>query len=400
MGIQQGYGSGVIASTAQPPALVSPVAHQVSYGLIRGVAAPGSKRVVVRVDGHVRGREKLVRRAFVVDLDLPLGVHTIRVETSDGKGHVAVTTVSDVYGLPRVARPRLRSARLDPALEATVRRLARGFGSSSGIYVQSLTTGKGAAWNAQAQFPAASSLKLAIAVTALAELDGTPKRGSTADGLLRTMLVYSDNGSANRLETLFGGSTSGGSALVNAMMRSIGLEHTEMYGGYTLDSATSRFRELASGGIPLTVVDQSWWGRGKRTTAYDLAQLTRSIWLASGGLGPLREGEAWIFAGRRSLSPARPRRCTGHGKARSAVWSPLGRQGLPQGGLDLERPPRQRSHRVARRGFRRRGDDLPLARCGHLVGRARRARRRCCERPVRQLPIAPPRRPSRSRYSF
>jgi beta-lactamase class A len=289
MGIQQGYGSGVIASTAQPPALVSPVAHQVSYGLIRGVAAPGSKRVVVRVDGHVRGREKLVRRAFVVDLDLPLGVHTIRVETFDRRGRAGVTTVSDVYGLPRVARPRLRGPRLDSALEVTVRRLARGYGSSSGIYVQSLTTGHGAAWNAQAQFPAASSLKLAIAVTALAELDGTPKRGSTADGLLRTMLVYSDNGSANRLETLFGGSTSGGSALVNAMMRSLGLEHTEMYGGYTLDSSTSRFRELASGGIPLTVVDQSWWGRGKRTTAYDLAQLTRSVWLASGGLGPLRK---------------------------------------------------------------------------------------------------------------
>jgi beta-lactamase class A len=245
--------------------------------------------VVVRVDGRVRGREKLVRRAFIVDLDLPLGVHTIRVETYGGKGRVGVTTVRDVYGLPRIARPRLRGSRLDSALEATVKRLARGYGSSSGIYVQSLTTGKGAAWNAQAQFPAASSLKLAIAVTALAELEGTPKRGSTADELLRTMLVYSDNGSANRLETLFGGSTSGGSALVNAMMRSIGLVHTEMYGGYTLDSATSRFSQLASGGIPLTVVDQSWWGRGKRTTAYDLAQLARSIWLASGGLGPLRE---------------------------------------------------------------------------------------------------------------
>lgn len=288
MGTQQGYGSGVIASTAQPPALVSPVAHQVSYGLVRGVAAPGAKRLIVRVDGRVWRREKLRGRAFVVDLELPFGAHRIRVETVSAKGRVTGRTVSDVYGLPRAARPRLRGARLDPVLEATVRRLARRFGPSSGIYVQNLVTGRGAAWNAQAEFPAASALKLGIATTVLAHVDGQPRRGSTVDGLLRTMLIYSDNESANRLETLIGGSTSGGSALVNALMRSIGLEHTEMYGGYVLESMGGHFRRLATGGLPLTVVEQPWWGRGKRTTAYDLAQLARAIWLASGGLGPFR----------------------------------------------------------------------------------------------------------------
>ena len=82
------------------------------------------------------------------------------------------------------------------------------------------------------------------------------------------MLVLSDNASANGLETLFGGSTSGGSALVNATMRSIGLERTEMYGGYVVGTSLEAPRGLAARrGIPLTVVDQPSWGIGKPTTA-------------------------------------------------------------------------------------------------------------------------------------
>jgi hypothetical protein len=100
------------------------------------------------------------------------------------------------------------------------------------------------------------------------------------------MLVYSDNAAANSAERYYGGSTSGGSAIVNAMMRSLGLVDTEMYGGYELD-ALEPSRGLA-GGIPLQVDSQPSWGIGKRTTAYDLGSLLRSVWLASGGRGPLR----------------------------------------------------------------------------------------------------------------
>ena len=63
------------------------------------------------------------------------------------------------------------------------------------------------------------------------------------------MLTLSDNASANALETWIGGSTSGGSALVNATMRSIGLRDTEMYGGYVLGTSlrpTGRSRRRGS----------------------------------------------------------------------------------------------------------------------------------------------------------
>jgi hypothetical protein len=283
----------VIVSTPPPPlpppVVARPAPYQVSYGLVSGVAPVGARRIVVRVDGKVAGSLLLQRRAFVVDLDLPVGERVVRVEALGPGRRASTQTVRHVFALPRAARPRFRLARLDDALQRDVVELATSFGRTSGIYVQSLTSGTGAAWNARATFPAASTLKLAIAVTALSRLDGPPAPGSSVDGLFRAMLLASDNAAANGLEAVIGGSTSGGSALVNAAMRAIGLERTEMYGGYVVGTSLEPAREIATRriGIPLTVVDQPSWGLGKQTTAYDLARLVRAVWLASGGLGPI-----------------------------------------------------------------------------------------------------------------
>lgn len=296
----EGYGSPMASAAAlppPPPVVVQPAARQAWYGIVRGTAAAGARRVVVRVDGRVVRSLALRGRAFTIDLDLPVGRRVVRVETVDGEGRRAGMTVRDVLSLPRAARPRHRVARLDPILQDDISVLAHRFGRSSGIYVQSLTSGAGAAWNARAEFPAASTLKLAIAVTALARIDGHPSAGSLLDSLIVRALTLSDNASANALETVFGGSTSGGSAIVNATMRSIGLEATEMYGGYVLGTSLAQPRGLTSRGIPLAVADQPGWGTGKRSTAVDLARLLRAVWLASGGLGPLRSAQPGLSPG-------------------------------------------------------------------------------------------------------
>lgn len=275
-----------------------PAPYQVSYGLVSGVAPAGARRIVVRVDGKVAGSVRLQGRAFVVDLDLPVGERSVRVQALGPGRRASASTVRHVFALPRASRPRFRRAGLDDALQREVTDLAASFGRTSGIYVQSLTSGTGAAWNARATFPAASTLKLAIAVTALARLDGPPAPGSPVDRLFRAMLLLSDNAAANGLETVIGGSTSGGSALVNAAMRAIGLERTEMYGGYVVGTSLEPVRVLAArrNGIPLTIVDQPSWGIGKTTTAYDLARLVRAVWLASGGLGPISAARLGVSA--------------------------------------------------------------------------------------------------------
>ncbi len=282
----------MITASPPPPAIEQPAPYQVSYGVITGTAARGSKRLIVRVGSRTLADRPLRQRRFHVRVSLPAADTAVRVVTVDRAGRRSRATVPHVFGVPPTAAPGIRTGREDKRLARELDRLARGFGPTSGIYVQNLVTGAGAAWNARATFPAASTLKLAIAVTALARAEGPPPGvGSTLDRLLRTMLIRSDDAAANETERYFGGSELGGSALVNSMMRSIGLVDSEMYGGY-LD----RVRRLPPlGHLPLRYRSRSKasraWGRGKKTTAYDLARLLRAVWLASGGRGPLRAAQ-------------------------------------------------------------------------------------------------------------
>lgn len=277
-----------------PPVIERPAANQISYGIVEGRAARGARRVIVRIDGRIARKLRLTERAFRVDVDLPPRDVRIRVETVDAQGRRAGSTVAHVFGLPRSARPRTRLLRADPGLQAETRRLAIRFPGTAAVYVENLGTGAAAAWNARATFPAASTLKLAIAVTVLSRVDGPPRAGSAVDVLLRRMLDVSDNASANRLLVSMGGSTSAGGHIVDRAMRAIGLERTVMYGGYVLGTSLDPPREIASRGVPVSIVEQPDWGIGKATTAADLALLHRSVWLASGGLGPLARSRSGV----------------------------------------------------------------------------------------------------------
>ncbi len=284
----------MISAPPPPPAIEQPASSQVSFGVVSGTAAAGTKRVIVRVGSRVLADRPLRARHFQLRIALPTGESTVQVVTVSAAGHRSTATVPHVIGAA-AALPRPHAPRNDPLLAREVHKLTRSFGGTSAVYVENLSTGAGASWNARATFPAASSLKLAIAVTALARTEGTPSSGSTLDRLLRQMLTYSDNAAANATERYFGGSTSGGSALVNSLLRSIGLVDTEMYGGYTLDSVGASQRSLA-GTIPLRVASQPSWGYGKKTSAYDLAALLRAVWVAGGGKGPLRAAQPGFTA--------------------------------------------------------------------------------------------------------
>ncbi len=271
----------MIVTPALPqPTIEQPAPHQVSYGLVTGRAPRGTTRIVVHANGKLLAARLLHGRRFSLRVALPVGDVDLRVTTIAKNGARSSAHVHDVMGLPAGTRPRVVASRQDVVLARRVGRLARGFGGTSGVYVQSLTGGGGAAWNARATFPGASILKLAIATTVLAQHSGIPPPGSQVHSLLVSMLRYSDNASANALEVWLAGSTSAGSSRVNAVMRSIGMRDSEMYGGYELRTLSSR--------IPLRVDQQPAYPYGKHTTAWDMASLLRAIWLASGGLGPLR----------------------------------------------------------------------------------------------------------------
>lgn len=239
--------------------------------------------MLVTVGGRVLASKPLRGRRFSVRVDLPVGDLALRVTTIGADGRRSSAVVRDVFGLPATARPRPVSERNDPTLATALQRLVRERGGISACYVQSLTSGAGAAWNAGARFPAASTLKLAIAVAVLAAHPGVPSAGSAVGGLLRELITVSDDRAANALLVWLAGSTSAGGRRVDALMRSIGLDDSLMYGGYET--------RALSGRIPVRVERRPELGPGKYTTAADLAGLWRALWLASGGRGPLRRAQ-------------------------------------------------------------------------------------------------------------
>jgi beta-lactamase class A len=273
-----------------PPAIEQPAPYQVSYGLVTGRAAAGTRWLVVSARGRVLATKPLRGRRFAVSVRLPRGDLTLRVTTVARDGRKSSTSVGRVYGLPLAARPRFVRGRNDPRLSRRLRAQASGPRGSSAFYVQNLTTGRGAAWNAKARFPAASTLKLAIAAAVLQRHTGIPSRRSYVGTTLRKMIIPSDDEAANLLEIWLAGSTSAGSARVNALMSSIGMTDSIMYGGYIVQP-----RSL-SGPIPVRVDQQPAFGVGKYTSAADMARLHRAIWLASGNRGPLRREQPGFTA--------------------------------------------------------------------------------------------------------
>jgi beta-lactamase class A len=237
--------------------------------------------LVVRAGGRTVATRHLRGRRFDFRVPLPRRDVTVSVTATTLAGRRSRARVPHVFGLPEAARPRGAVPHLDGRLAQRVVPIVRSFPGSSGVYVRDLTTGAGAAWNARARFPAGSTLKLAIAVEALRTLPSTPLRGSYADRLLRGAIVASDNVAANSLEVLFGGSTSGGSHRVNSLMRSLGLVDSEMYGGY-IPGTLARRRP-----IPMRIDERPYYGVGKSTTAFDLAQLFAYIHLAAERKGRL-----------------------------------------------------------------------------------------------------------------
>jgi hypothetical protein len=255
-----------------PPVVIAPAPYEVSFGRIAGRSPRGTRTILVAIDGRPAAKRSVGSRSFDFKLELPRRQLRLTITAVDGQGQRASTTIDPVVGLPGTAAPRGPPRRLvgDPRLGGALRERARGFGGTCAIYVQDLRTGAGATWNARTPFPAASTLKVGIAIEVLRVVRGKPGTETRVGRLLRSMLIPSDDRSANELLIWAGGSTSAGAARVNAIFRALGLEDTDMYGGY-----------IVQGSSPTFV--------GKRTTAWDFARLLRSIHLAAAGRGPLAD---------------------------------------------------------------------------------------------------------------
>jgi hypothetical protein len=265
-----------------PPAIVAPAPRQVSFGLVEGRVNAGTVRIGVFVDDAEVANRWTPQGRFRLRVTLPTHDVTVKVVAYGPGGRSAATTVSSVFGFPPAAVPTATRARLDLVLQRRLRTRSSAFPGITAFYVQNLRTGAGAARNARARFPAASTVKLGIAIEVMRTLSRLPAQGTEVDQLLRSMLQVSSNRAANALLVWLSGSTGAGAARVNATLRQAGITDTELFGGYVVGTGLAAGRP-----IPLNVVASPSFGIGKYTTAWDMARMFKYVHLATAGRGPL-----------------------------------------------------------------------------------------------------------------
>jgi hypothetical protein len=272
---------GVIALT-----LTAPLAYEANPGIVRGVAPPGTTRLRVLADGHSVRVLRLTsgRRAFLVGpIGLPPRDLTLTVEALAGERVLASAEVDHVFGLPAAAAKVAPPRSIDGAVQHSVAGLPAQTGVTSAAWIRDLATGRTAAYNAGAHFPAASTVKLGILLGVLARDDADPLRSSSWS-LERSLVLNSSNLAANALLP-----RAGGAAAVDTLVDALGATGTFTCCGYLLEPgessrSTQRARRLPL--PPTTIVDQPTFPCCKYTTAHDLGTLLVSLMLASTGHGP------------------------------------------------------------------------------------------------------------------
>jgi len=260
------------ALVAPPPPsaqvhVVSPRPFEVWDGHLRGHVPAGTPAVTVRAG----------RRSWQVPVaaDGSFDRLLTRVPLGDQRLTVDGRRVGPVFGLPSGSLRPLPSPRPD-------RRLSREYAGAAARatpYVSAYTRGPdgtAGAYNAGAEFEAASTLKLPIMLVALSKNHGELADSSYWDPMVR-VTSYSDNDAANELLEQTGGSDEGGAAEMVELMRSLNLNHTFMAGGYL----------TGGGGSPLFGVVDPPPSAYKHTTAGDMGTLAAMVVAAAAGRGPL-----------------------------------------------------------------------------------------------------------------
>lgn len=267
----------MIAHAAPPPPPVLSV-PAVSFGRIAVRLGAGVRRVEVQADGRITARLAVPAGPRRISVPVSPGVAPVRVRAI-GPGGARWSATARVRALPASARrPGRVPGFVDGRLQADVDRLTSRIGAISGVYVQHLITGCGASVNADAQFPAASTLKAAILVDAV-------RRGRQRElsRLLDRMVLDSDDVAANRvLAALGGGSGERGAAGVTDTLHALGLARSLVRRPYIIEDARRA--------LPVTTTASPTLFTNFIATPFDLARLMTAIHrgaIGRGGIGRL-----------------------------------------------------------------------------------------------------------------
>lgn len=267
---------------AVPPVpVVAPA--PVLFGHVTVRVGAGTRMIVPVLDGRARRAVRVRPGPRRVSLSLPAGRWNLAVRAVGRRG-ARSSAARVVWVLPASATATIRSGRGDRVLQRRLHGLSAGAGFVNGIYVRNLATGCGAAVNAGAPFPAASTLKAAIL------LDAVRRRTGASPALLDRMVIDSDDLASNALLGVEGGGDAmSGAARVTETMHLAGMPNSLVRRPYIIDKER----------IPVTVTARPELYTNYISTPYELAVLMIALHRGALGKGPVR---------RMGVSPAVARR--------------------------------------------------------------------------------------------
>jgi beta-lactamase class A len=192
----------------------------------------------------------------------------------DAAGEVLATRrTANAYLLPASGLQAMPGSQRSPALTRALARVAARHGGVTGIWVQRLWDGRAAGWNADAEFPAASTVKLPLAVGAIMRMGKEPWTHPSWPDVVAA-LRYSDNEAADHLVSQLGsGCATTADAAAAEGLRRLGAHHSTFTGCYAAEELQPR---LPAGGVAQT---PSWSNR--HTTARDLGRMLYALQAAA-----------------------------------------------------------------------------------------------------------------------
>ena len=260
-------------------ALVTPLDGEASFGEVVARAPAGARDAVLVVGGRWTGRTRVEDGEARFVLKGRVGPQAVTVRFVVGGRPLDAVTARRVWLLPRSGAVARAATVRDEALSARLAALGRAFPGWSGVYVQDLSTGSFASWNADASFLAASTVKLGVMIEALRRYGPFPERSSVW-GDISAMVTLSSNEAANRLFLRLGnGSERAGADLLLARFREIGAVSTTFPGTYRLSQARTAARAARALDAPAPPPILTW----RRSTPRDLGRILRAVHAAALG---------------------------------------------------------------------------------------------------------------------
>ena len=248
------------------PIPIRPVPGEAFFGEVVATGPASATQATVSSRGTTRQVPVAggMARAEVSGSTGPRGATVVMRD--DAGQPVARRTTRDAYLLPRSGKVATPGTRRDRALDAALARIAGAHGGVTAIWVQKLWNGTVAGYNADAEFPAASLVKLPLAVGAVMRMGSRPWLNAAWPDVV-DVLRRSDDRAANRLVDAVGsGCGSGPDAAAADGLRRLGATQSTYPGCYLIEDELQP--RLPSGGVSRT---PTWSTR--HTTARDMGRM-------------------------------------------------------------------------------------------------------------------------------